>query len=454
MSESAFLKEQRESFLASHPETDGWKVYECSARFQYESSIRYLMDFFRDSCPQALKKRLTANEVRTEDMQGLPGKSHVVEPGSEWDVRKDLDIYDWNGTVEIDWKGQPIHYWKTVFRVGGGRLSHVAFVAAKSNVALRELHKALDEYGEARDARRGKHILVVNGEDIPVPAVPWSDVLLPDGWASEIRGNVEAFFKPETKDRYRELEIPYKRGFIFAGPPGCGKTMTLKALAYSTEATFVVLQVRAGVDEDDLERAFYLANKHAPAVVIFEDLDRLVRSKNIAVSHFLNVMDGLRVMEGILVIATSNSPERLDPALLHRPSRFDRIWRFSFPNREQRLALLLRKGRRYFSEQALTQVASESNGFSMAYVQEIILNALLHSAHDGKPPADDYIFTSLATLKNQRKTASKPDEEIAERESIGFGVPARRDPWRRDLRRLEEGLDDGDDDDCCDDDQE
>ena len=122
----------------------------------------------------------------------------------------------------------------------------------------------------------------------------------------------------------------------------------------------------------------------------------------------------------MLVIATSNHPEDLDPALLHRPSRFDRIWRFCLPNRTQRLELLKKKGGRYFSTVALERAAKVSNGFSMAYVQEIIVNALLDCAHNRRVADDDDLFRSLEALKVQRKKASKAEEDIADRESIGF----------------------------------
>src|SRR6185312_14088076 len=100
----------------------------------------------------------------------------------------------------------------------------------------------------------------------------------------------------------------------------------------------------------------------------------------------LNLLDGLKALSGVLVIATCNEPDKLDPALIHRPSRFDRVWRFELPKYEQRLELLRRKGDTFFSESALETAVRRSEGFSMAYVQEIVVSALLECAHDDQPP--------------------------------------------------------------------
>ncbi len=186
------------------------------------------------------------------------------------------------------------------------------------------------------------------------------------------------------------------------------------------------MHTRAEVEEGDVEYAFYLASKNVPAVLLFEDLDKLVQSEHISLSHFLNILDGLKVMDGVLVIATSNDPGKLDPALLHRPSRFDRVWKFSLPKYEQRLALLERKGAHYFSKAALEQAARKSDGFSMAYVQEIVVNALLECAHVDIVPSDAHLLRSVETLKKQRRSASKGEESLADRESLGFAPSPRR----------------------------
>ena len=112
------------------------------------------------------------------------------------------------------------------------------------------------------------------------------------------------------------------------------------------------------------------------------------------------------------------------PALLHRPSRFDRVWKFLLPRYEQRLALLGKLAGDRFSDQALREAARKSEGFSMAYVQEIVVNAVLRCVDDEAVPDDLTLLGSLETLRLQRKSASKDDEVLVERESLGFCQPA------------------------------
>jgi ATP-dependent 26S proteasome regulatory subunit len=242
--------------------------------------------------------------------------------------------------------------------------------------------------------------------------------VLPAKMARDIRTNAEGFFA--SPERYAALGIPHRRGFLFAGPPGCGKTLTLKTLASNTPAKFISVLGTADVDDSMLRNALDLAEGCTPAVVLLEDLDRIVNAKGVSISHFLNLLDGLKVLNGVLVIATCNEPDKLDPALIHRPSRFDRVWRFDLPKYEQRLEFLQKKGRKYFSESALDTAARRSEGFSMAYVQEIVVNALLECAHDELVPTDGHLFKSLDVLRMQRKEASKPGDSMEERESVGF----------------------------------
>ncbi len=417
MSESLFLQRQSRRFLAAHPREAGWLVHEFGSDSAEELSLNYLLDCLREWHPTAIIRRTALPLVGAGAFRNPMPICAASEAGALNSASEEANAYGWRGTIELIWNGHDIHCHMFSIMLGKGCFG-IYFVATKSLAAFRDLLLVLERYGKARLKEKKKEIYVVNGENIPVTASSWDDLVLPAKMARDIRSNVEGFFA--SPERYAALGIPHRRGFLFAGPPGCGKTLTLKTLASNTPAKFISVLGTADVDDGMLRSALDLAEGCTPAVVLLEDLDRIVNAKGVSISHFLNLLDGIKVLNGVLVIATCNEPDRLDPALIHRPSRFDRVWRFDLPKYEQRLELLRRKGGTFFSESALVETARQSEGFSMAYVQEIIVSALLECAHNELPPNDDRLIKSLHTLRMQRKEASKSGKSMEEREAVGF----------------------------------
>lgn len=417
MSESLFLQRQCNRFLAAHPREAGWVVHEFCSDEARELSLHYMLDCLREWHPSAITRRMALPLLGRRAFQNSTPMCAMSEAGVPNGASEEVNAYGWRGTIELIWNGQEIHC-HTFSLVVGNSCVPVYFVATKSLAALRDLLLVLDRYSKARHMKKKKEIHVVNGDNILVTEHSWDELVLPIHMTRDIRTNVDGFFAGQ--ERYASLGIPHRRGFLFVGPPGCGKTLTLKALASNTAAKFISVMGMADVNDGLLRYAMDLAEKYTPAVVLLEDLDRIVQAKGVSLSHFLNLLDGLKVLNGVLVIATCNEPDKLDPALIHRPSRFDRVWRFELPKYEQRLALLRKRGRDFFSESALEAAARRSEGFSMAYVQEIVVSALLECTHDDQPPKDGHLFKSLDTLRAQRKEASKPGESMEEREAVGF----------------------------------
>jgi SpoVK/Ycf46/Vps4 family AAA+-type ATPase len=137
---------------------------------------------------------------------------------------------------------------------------------------------------------------------------------------------------------------------------------------------------RYDTDERNIEEIFDRARRIAPCAVVFEDLDAQITPRNR--SFFLNQLDGFAPNAGLLVLATTNHPERLDPAIVERPSRFDRKYHFPLPVEESRAAFLARwtdrldPKLRLTSEQHATLVEG-TDGFSFAYLKELCLSAVL-----------------------------------------------------------------------------
>jgi hypothetical protein len=406
------------SFLSTHRPDAGWTVYHCCEKKADKLFLMYLPDCLRDKYPDALKFHLIGKEPMMEEIDRIALKDSAFKVSPESYPNNDLKSSGWIGSVEIDWTGSPIHF-NSIFTHECLSYKPLVLIAGRSVAALSNFLSVLGKYGRCRERGNTREILVVNGQNISVSAAGWEDLVLPPGMADDIRGNVETFFR--SRDKYRDLGLPHRRGLLFAGPPGCGKTLTVKVLASTIEAKVITVLPQADVNDYEIRRAFDLGKKYAPSMIVFEELEKLVRGEYVSLANFLNLVDGLSVSEGVLLVATSNDPASLDPALLHRPSRFDRVWKFPLPGYEQRLDLLRKRGRAYFSEDVLSEVARNSAGFSMAYVQEIVVNALLQSANNGGRPDDGKLLESLDILKRQRRAASKCDEIVEDRGAVGFG---------------------------------
>jgi SpoVK/Ycf46/Vps4 family AAA+-type ATPase len=378
------------------------------------------VDWLQTSYPEAVTRGAVGKECPDDELLGMEENVAVANPGSEQGTQKEPKSEAWIGSVEVEWKGSPIHFYSP-FMEQCLDLEPLILMATKSNAALQNLLCELKQYGLVRKRNGNREILIVNGPNQLKAPISWNDVLLPAKALQEIRNNVEGFFSGAEK--YERLGLPLRRGLLFVGPPGCGKTMTINAIANTVDATCVSILPGVDVDDQCVERAINWAAKQAPAVLILEDLDKLLEAGKCSLVHLLKLLDDLKPPFGILIIATCNEPDRLDPALIHRPSRFDRVWRFELPKYEQRLELLRKKGGTYFSASALETTARRSEGFSMAYVQEIVINALLECANDEADPTDEHLLKSLATLRVQRKEASKPGELMVERETVGFYAP-------------------------------
>ena len=181
---------------------------------------------------------------------------------------------------------------------------------------------------------------------------------------------------------------------VFLGPPGNGKTISIKAMMhslYTRKVPIPTLYVKTlssfGGPERGINQVFSLARRQAPCYLVFEDLDSII-TDNVR-SYFLNAVDGIQKNDGILMVGSTNHLDRLDPGLAKRPSRFDRKYLFGNPNLEERITYMkywqgkLEDNKELdFPDKLCPAVAKITQGFSFAYMQEAMIASLLAIARD------------------------------------------------------------------------
>src|SRR5437763_7945154 len=192
---------------------------------------------------------------------------------------------------------------------------------------------------------------------------------------------------------YANAKVEAPRGVLLSGPPGSGKTLIARALANQCEANFIsikgpeLLSKWVGESEKGIREVFRRAKQAAPCIVFFDEIDALAphRGGDIdghvgdrVIAQLLTEMDGIEGREGVIVIAATNRPELIDPALL-RPGRFDLIVELDYPTEIERRAIFAvhTRGRPLAPEITMDELARLTPGRSGADIEAICRRAAL-----------------------------------------------------------------------------
>ena len=241
-----------------------------------------------------------------------------------------------------------------------------------------------------------------------VMASAWDNVVIDARTKTSVMNDVDGFF--DGQQLYADLQVPWKRGIIFHGVPGNGKTMTVKVVMATLQnrrvpipSLYVKSFKRGGGSQTTIQNIFSRARLMAPCLLIFEDLDTLVTDSSR--TYFLNEVDGLESNDGILIIGSVNDLDKLDPAVRDRPSRFDRKYHFNLPGEEDRTTYAhfwqkkLEKGNKTrIEDEACNFIAKMTDGFSFAYINELFIASLLVVARGGSG-LNQFAFASLESLE-------------------------------------------------------
>ena len=273
-------------------------------------------------------------------------------------------------------------------------------------------------------------------------AVTFDDVAGADEAVEELREVTEFLKHPQ---RFLDMGAKIPRGVLLYGPPGTGKTLLAKAVAGEAGAPFLSLsgsdfvEMFVGVGASRVRDLFKQAKDKAPAIIFVDEIDAVGRHRGAGVggghdereqtlNQLLVEMDGFDASSGVIMIAATNRPDILDPALL-RPGRFDRQVMIDPPDRRGREAILAvhGKGKRFESDVDLGVVASRTPGFSGADLANILNEAAILAARRSadsisKSDMEEAIDRVVAGPQKKSRLMSEEERRVVAIHEAGHAV--------------------------------
>jgi hypothetical protein len=317
------------------------------------------------------------------------------------------------GYWRVTWRGEVLYMVSATWREGWDKQHRSWVIARNQDVARAFILDVSRVTNDPRDA-----ILVFHGSCwqrshqlyAETQRASFDDLILARSLKEQIRDDFKRFLA--SRAAYEEHGLAWRRGALFLGPPGNGKTHCLRALVRELGVPSLYVQsikARYETEEANLKRVFERARQLRPCVLVLEDLDALINAENR--SFFLNQVDGFEKNVGLIVLATTNHPERIDPAIIDRPSRFDRKYHFELPELVERsayLALWQRKldAKLGWSDATTASLTAATQGFSFAYIKELVVTALMRSVA-GEHPFEAILLHECAKLSADMKTSNR-----------------------------------------------
>jgi cell division protease FtsH len=299
---------------------------------------------------------------------------------------------------------------------------------------------------------KSKAKVYVEGE----PKVTFADVAGVEEAEEELKEIIEFLKEPQ---RFQTLGGKIPKGILLVGPPGTGKTLLAKAVAGEAKVPFLSLsgsdfvEMFVGVGAARVRDLFSQAEKLAPCIIFIDEIDALGKARGISpisgvdekeqtLAQLLTEMDGFDTKKGVIIMAATNRPEILDPALL-RPGRFDRhvlVDRPDMKGREEIFKVHTRKIK--LSDGAdLRVLASMTPGMVGADIANIVNEAALLAARKGKETVEmrdfeEAVERSIAGLEKKSRIINKKERERVAYHECGHAIVASVLPHADPVRRV------------------
>ena len=263
----------------------------------------------------------------------------------------------------------------------------------------------------------------------------------------------------KTREKFQSLGARIPRGVLLIGPPGTGKTLMARAVAGEASVPFFSIsgsefvEMFVGVGASRVRDLFDQAKRNAPCIIFIDEIDAVGRHRGTGMggSHdereqtlnqILTEMDGFDTSTGVIVLAATNRPDILDPALL-RPGRFDRQVILDRPDIVGRKAILKvhSNGKPLKKSVDLEVLAKQTAGFSGADLANLINEAAILAARRGKksiqmPELEESIDRVIAGPERKSRKISPKEREIIAYHEAGHALVARMLPNMEPLRKI------------------
>ena len=277
----------------------------------------------------------------------------------------------------------------------------------------------------------------------PTNGIKFSDVAGEDEAKDSLQEVVEYLHDPT---KYRDIGAKMPKGILLVGPPGTGKTMLAKAVAGESEVPFFSIsgsefvEMFVGMGAAKVRDLFKQAKEKAPCIVFIDEIDAIGKKRGAALggndereqtlNQLLTEMDGFEDNAGVIILAATNRPESLDPALT-RPGRFDRQVPVTLPDLQGRVAILKVHAAKIKTAPSIDydKVARMASGASGAELANIVNEAALRAVRDHRPYAtqedmEESIEVVIAGYQKKHAILTDKEKCIVSYHEIGHALVA------------------------------